>query len=68
MVTRRYWKMTGPDGAVGKSKANGLVGTGFTSQYRLQLRAGFFKGPLGRCKPTTPFSFSLTSNTVTTNY
>ena len=30
---------TGPDGAVAKSSANGLVGTGFVS--RLQPRAGF---------------------------
>ena len=26
------------------------------------------KGPMGRCKATTPSSFSLTSNRVTTNY
>ena len=32
---------TGPDGAVVKPSANGLVGTVFTSWYRLQLRAGF---------------------------
>ena len=32
---------TGPDGAVAMSTANGLVGTGFTSWYRLQPRAGF---------------------------
>ena len=31
---------TGPDGAVVKSSANGLVGTGFTSLYNLQPRAG----------------------------
>ena len=30
---------TGPDGAV--VMANGLVGTRFTSRYRLQPRAGF---------------------------
>ena len=29
---------TGPDGAVVMSLANGLVGTEFTSQYRLQPR------------------------------
>ena len=56
-----------PDCAVTKSLDNGLVGTGFTSQYRLQHRAGF-KRPLGRCKATTRSSFSLTSNMVTTNY
>ena len=32
---------TGPDGAVAMSSANGLVGTGFVSRYRLQPRAGF---------------------------
>ena len=51
--------------AVTMSSANGLVGTGFESQYRLQPRASF-KGPLGRCKATTSSSFSLTSNMVRT--
>ena len=60
-------KMTGLDGAVATSSANGLVGTGFTSQYRLQQRAGF-KGPMGRCKATTPSYVSVTSKRVTTNY
>ena len=32
---------TSPDGAVGMSSTNGLVGNGFTSQYRLQSRAEF---------------------------
>ena len=32
---------TSPDGAVAKPLANGLVGVGFTSWYRLQHRAGF---------------------------
>ena len=32
---------TDPDGAVATSSANGLVGTGFASWYRLQLRADF---------------------------
>ena len=32
---------TVPDGAVVKSSAKGLVGTGFASGYRLQPRAGF---------------------------
>ena len=32
---------TGPSGAVAISLANGLVGTGFTSWYQLQPRAGF---------------------------
>ena len=36
-------------------------------KYRLQYRAGF-KVPMGRCMATTPSSFSLTSNRVTTNY
>ena len=31
-----------------KSSANGLVGTGFASRYRLHPRAGFFKRPMGR--------------------
>ena len=31
----------GPDGAVVMSSANGLVGTGFASRYRLQPRVGF---------------------------
>ena len=58
---------TSPDGAVAMSLANGLVGTGIASRYRLQPRAGS-KGPVGRCKATTPSSFSLTSNRITTNY
>ena len=32
---------TGPDGALVMSSANGLVGTGFVSRYRLRPRAGF---------------------------
>ena len=36
-----YLLQTGPDGAVVMSLANGLVGTGFASWYRLQPRAGF---------------------------
>ena len=41
---------TGPDGSVAMSSTNGLVGTGFAFQ------SGFFKGPMGRCKVTTPSS------------
>ena len=52
---------TGPDDAVDMSSANGLVGTGFASRYRLQPRAGFHR-PLH-----PPSSLSLTSNRVTTN-
>ena len=37
-------------GLMGKSSANGLVGTGFASWYQLQPRAGFFNRPVGRCK------------------
>ena len=37
------------------------LGTGFKSER-------VFKGPMGRCKATTPSSLSLTSNRVTTNY
>ena len=32
-----------PDGAVANSSANGLVGTGFASWYRLQHRTGVLK-------------------------
>ena len=56
--------VTGPDGALVMSSANGLgshLGTGSNPE-----RA--FKGPMGRCKATTPSSFSLTSNRVITNY
>ena len=38
----------------------------YTSRYQLQPRADF-KGPMGRCKATTPSYLSLTSNKVTTN-
>ena len=34
---------TGPDDSVTMSSANGLVGTGFASRYRLQPRAGFYR-------------------------
>ena len=39
------WKRpnTGPDDAVTKSSANGLVDTGIASRYRLQPRAGFLR-------------------------
>ena len=55
---------TDTDGTVAMSSANGLVGTGFATRYRLQPRAG----QMGRCKTTTPSSPSLTSSRVTTNY
>ena len=42
------------DFAVAMSSANGLIGTGFASRYRLQRRIVVFKGPVGRCKVTTP--------------
>ena len=57
--------VTGSDGAMAMTSANGLVGTGFASRYRFQPRA-VFKVPLGRCKATTLSSFSLDSNRVTT--
>ena len=60
-------RKTGADGAVVMSSANGLVGTGFASRYRLQPRVGL-KDPMGRCMATTPSSLSLTSNRITTNY
>ena len=44
--------ITGPDGTVAMSSANGWV----------------FKAPMGRCKATTPSSLALSSNRVTTNY
>ena len=47
------------------SSGNGLVGTGFASQYRLNTERGF-KGPMGMA--TTPSSLSLTSNRVATDY
>ena len=53
--------MTGTNGAVAMSLANGLVGTGFTSRYRL-IPKQVFKGPVGRCKTTTSSSLSLTIN------
>ena len=56
-----------PNGEVAKSSAKRLVGTGFVSWYWLQPKQ-VFKGPMSRCKATTPSSFSLISNRVTTNY
>ena len=42
-VTDRYTteSYVSPDSAVAKSSVNGLVSTGFASQYRLQPRVGF---------------------------
>ena len=40
-VSQHIYFYASPDGAVAKSLANGLVGTGFVSRYRLQPRAGF---------------------------
>ena len=59
---------TGFGGTVAMSSANGLVGTGFASRYRLLPRAGCLKAQMGRCKATTLSSLSLTSNRVTTNH
>ena len=56
---------TGPNGTVAMSSANGLVGSGFISGSNPEQ---VFKGPMGRCKATTPSSLSLTSNRFTTNY
>ena len=36
-----FMYISGPDGAVAKSTANGVVGIGFVSRYRLQPKAGF---------------------------
>ena len=57
----------GSDGAVAKSSANGLVGTGNASQYRLQPRAGFLKAQRVDVRPI-PSSVSLTSNRDVPNY
>ena len=38
---KRAVNANSPYGAVAKSSASGLVGTGFASQYRLQPRVGF---------------------------
>ena len=35
--------ITGPDDAMAMSSANGLVGTGFASPYRLQSRANVLR-------------------------
>ena len=61
---------TGNDGAVVKSSANGLVGTGFEYRYWLQPRAGVYITTIGRCKAANFVlsSFSLTSNMVNSNY
>ena len=67
-LIRKPYLSTGLDSAVVMSSTNGLVDTGFASRYRLQPRACFLKDPMGRCMATTPFSLSLTSNKVTTNY
>ena len=40
-ITSNRVNSAGPDGAVDVSSASGLVGTGFTSRYRLQPTAGF---------------------------
>ena len=42
-VILNYKTDTGPKGTVAKSFANGLVGTGFTSWYQLQILSGFLK-------------------------
>ena len=49
-----FVSLTGLDGAVAKLLANGMVGTGFASLYRLQSTEG-------RCKAAI-FSLSLTTN------
>ena len=46
-------RYTSPDDVVAKLSANCLVGTGFTSWYRLQRKVDFER-PIGRCKATTP--------------
>ena len=66
-ISTGYISLTGPDGAVVMSSANGLVCTGFASRYGSNPER-VFKDPIGRCMATTPSSFSLTSNRVTTNY
>ena len=60
--------VTGPDGTVAKSSANGWLGTEFASQYCGSNPQEVFKGPMGRCKATTHSFLSLTSHRVTANY
>ena len=45
---------TGHDGVVAKSLANGLGGTGFTSQYWLKPRMGFLKAQWVGVRPLHP--------------
>ena len=60
--------ITGPNGAVAISSANGLVGTGFASGYRIQP-GRVFKDPMVKCKATLiPLLSHLPLNTITTNY
>ena len=41
LYTNLLMKFTGPDDTVAMSLANGLVGSGFASWYRLHPKAGF---------------------------
>ena len=58
-----------PDGAVAKSSASGFGRYWVHISVSAPIHSVFLKvsGPVGRCKATTPSSFSLTSNRVTTN-
>ena len=49
-----YLIVIGPNDTVLKTLDNRLVGIGFASPYWLQ--PSVFKGPIGKCKATTPFS------------
>ena len=46
--------LTGPNGAVAKFVANGLVGTGFASRYRLQPRVDFKRPKWVGIRPLHP--------------
>ena len=48
------WKVTSTDGEVAMSSANGLVGTEFASQYRLQPRPAFLKAQWISIRPLHP--------------
>ena len=54
LVEKQPTLATGLDGKLTESLANGQVGTGFATQYRIQ--------PVGRCKATTSSSLPLTTN------
>ena len=52
-----HQSLTSPDGAVAKSNANGLVGTGFTSWYHFQSRVVFLKTQWVGVRPLHPLLY-----------